>query len=74
MFYGAYALVGKSVQGDVIISQSEILARISKHTTLPAGDPNAVVRVQDADALQKEAVLYQNVKINTGLDDDIFNP
>ena len=63
MFYGAYALVGKSVENDVVISQSEILARISKHTMLPAGNPEAVVRVQDADALQKEAIIYQNVKI-----------
>lgn len=63
MFYGAYALVGKSVENGVIISQSEILARISKHTVLPTGSPDAVVRVQDASALQKEAILYQNVKV-----------
>ncbi len=62
MCYGAYALVGKSVHNDVVISQSEIVTRIARHTTLPAGVPTDVARVQDAEKLQGEADLYKNVK------------
>lgn len=61
-FYGAYAFIGNSIQNDVVISQAEILARISKHTELPSGDPEAIVRVQDPETLQKQAALYENVK------------
>lgn len=60
--YGAYALIGNSVANDVVVSKSEIVARVGKHIELPAGDPEAVVRVQDAETLQKQAPLYENVK------------
>lgn len=60
--YGAYAFIGNSVDNNVIVSQSEIISRISKHTELPAGDPEAIVRVQDPETLQKQAALYENVK------------
>jgi hypothetical protein len=60
--YGAYAFIGNSIANDVVVSQSEIIARISKHTELPAGDPEAIVRVQDPETLQKQAALYENVK------------
>jgi hypothetical protein len=61
-FYGAYAFIGNSIQNDVVVSQSEILSRISKHTELPSGEPEAIVRVQDPETLQKQAALYENVK------------
>jgi hypothetical protein len=60
--YGAYAFIGNSVANDVVVSQSEIIARIAKHTELPEGAPEAIVRVQDPVTLQKQAALYENVK------------
>ncbi len=60
--YGAYAFIGNSVANDIVVSKSEIIARIAKHTQLPEGDPEAVVRVQDPETLQKENNLYENVK------------
>ena len=60
--YGAYAFIGNSISNDVVVSKSEILARIAKHTQLPEGEPEAVVRVQDPETLQKQNSLYENVK------------
>lgn len=60
--YGAYAFIGNTVANDVVVSKSEIIARVAKHVQLPAEDPEAVVRVQDAETLQKQAALYENVK------------
>jgi hypothetical protein len=60
--YGAYAFIGNSVSNNIVVSQSEIVARIARHTQLPAGAPEAVVRVQDPETLQKENNLYENVK------------
>lgn len=60
--YGAYALIGKSVANEVVVSESEILARIGKHATLPPGKPEAIVRVQDPETLKDQADLYENVK------------
>jgi hypothetical protein len=62
MFYGAYAFIGTTVEKDVVVSKSEIIARIARHTELPHENPEAVVRVQDAETLQKQAALYENVK------------
>jgi hypothetical protein len=60
--YGAYAFIGNSVESVVVVSKSEILARVGKHTQLPEGEPEAVVRVQDPETLQKQNSLYENVK------------
>lgn len=61
-FYGAYAFIGNTVQNDIVVSQSEIISRISKHTELPDEKPEAIVRVQDPETLQKQAALFGNVK------------
>lgn len=60
--YGAYAFIGDSIAHDVVISQSEILTRVSKHTPLPEGEPDAVVRVQDPESLRNQNELYGSVK------------
>jgi hypothetical protein len=60
--YGAYAFIGNAVENDVVVSRSEIVARVAKHIELPEGEPEAVVRVQDAETLQTQADLYENVK------------
>ena len=62
-FYGAYSFVNNTFAGDVVISKSEIVARVGKLTTLPTSEePNAVVRVQDAETLRKQNAFYQDVK------------
>lgn len=61
-FYGAYAFIENTVTNDVVVSKSEIIARVGKHIELPAEDPEAIVRVQDAETLKKQAILYENVK------------
>jgi hypothetical protein len=61
--YGAYALIGTSVSNDIVVSQSEIIARIGKHVELPKQAPDAVVRVQDAESLKKQVGLFENVKV-----------
>ena len=60
--YGAYAFIGNAVANDVVLSKSEIVARIAKHTKLPDGEPEAVVRVQDPETLKIQNSLYENVK------------
>jgi len=60
--YGAYAFIGNTFANDVVVSKSEILSMVAKHTSLPIGDPDAVVRVQDAGTLQKQNEFYTNVK------------
>jgi hypothetical protein len=60
--YGVYSFASNTFAGDVIISKSEIVSRVGKLTSLPAGTPDAVVRVQDADTLKKQNSFYENVK------------
>lgn len=61
--YGAYAFIGNSVAQEVVISESEILTRIKKHTPLPDEKPESVARVQDPEALRGQAGLYENIKV-----------
>ncbi|MDQ5962305.1 MAG: hypothetical protein QG653_112 [Patescibacteria group bacterium] len=60
--YGTYALVGDSVAEDVIVSKSEIVKRVTELASLPVNDPQAVVRVEDAEKLQKQNDFYSTVK------------
>lgn len=60
--YGAYSFVGSSVAEDVIVSKSEIVKRVTKFITLPDGEPEAVVRVEDAETLKKQNGFYEGVK------------
>lgn len=60
--YAGYAYMENTLANDVVVSKSEIIARIAKHTTLPNEEPEAVVRVQDAETLKKQNDFYENVK------------
>ena len=60
--YGVYAYIGNTFANNVVVSKSEILTRIAKHIKLPTKEPEAVVRVQDADTLKKQNDFYSNVK------------
>ncbi len=60
--YGGYAFIGTTFADDVVVSQSEILSRVGKHTQLPKTMPDAVVRVQDGENLKKQNSLFENVK------------
>ena len=60
--YGAYALLNKDLADNVIVSESEIINRVSKHILLPKTSPISVIRVDDADLLRKQNDFYKDVK------------
>ena len=62
MLYGSYLYIGKSFANEVVVSQSEIVSRVGKLTSLPAEDPYEIVRVQDEDDLRKQNPFYKNIK------------
>lgn len=60
--YGVYAYIGKTVANEIVISKSQIIDRVAKLTSLPAGNPEAVVRVQDAENLKRQNSFYKDVE------------
>ncbi len=60
--YGLYSYYNPTLKNDVVVSKSEIVDRVSKLTTIPEGEPDAVVRVQDPETLKKQNIFYTNVK------------
>ena len=60
--YGVYAFLDNRVTSNVIVSESEIIKRVSKLTDLPKEAPLSVARVEDAVDLQKQNAFYSNVK------------
>lgn len=60
--YGLYSYYNPALKNDVVVSKSEIVDRVSKLTTIPEGEPDAVVRVQDPETLKKQNIFYTNVK------------
>jgi hypothetical protein len=62
MLYGSYIYIGKTFANEVIVSQSEIIARVAKLTSLPQEEPYEIVRVQDQDDLRKQNPFYKDVK------------
>lgn len=60
--HGAYIYIGKSFADDIVVSQSEIIARVAKLTEVPLGAPEDIVRVQNPDDLRKQNSFYQDVK------------
>lgn len=55
--YFAYGKFSNSV----VVSQSEIVRRVSKHVELPKTDPLSVVRVDNAENLRNQNNFYKNV-------------
>lgn len=62
LLYGSYLYIGKTFANEIVVSQSEIVARVSKLTVLPQENPYEIVRVQDEEDLQKQNPFYKNVK------------
>lgn len=64
LFYGSYVAIGRSFANEVVISKSEIVARVQKLTTLlPVGQqPYDIVRVQDPEDLKKQNAFYKDVE------------
>ena len=60
--YGSYLYIGKTFANEVIVSQSEIVARVGKLTSLPTENPYEIVRVQDEEDLRKQNPFYKDVK------------
>ncbi len=65
--YGAYAWFNPTLERNVIVSQSEIVSRISKLTPLPSHEvPEAVVRVENAEVLKKQSEFYGGSTVKEG--------
>lgn len=62
MLYGSYLYIGKTFANEVVVSQSEIVARVGKLTSLPQESPYEIVRVQDDEDLRKQNPFYKDVK------------
>jgi hypothetical protein len=60
--YTSYRVIGKSFANEVVVSQSEIIARVAKLTPVPQEDPEEIVRVQDPEILKKQNSFYNDVK------------
>lgn len=58
-----YKLIDTTFANEVVISKSEIIRSVSKHVVVPEEEPEAVVRVQDAETLKQQNVFYTDVKI-----------
>ena len=61
-FYGIYSYINTSFAHGVVVSQSEIIDRVAKLTTLPPGPPSSVVRVEDPETLKKQNIFLGNAK------------
>ena len=60
--YVSYRVIGKTFANEVIISKSEIIARVGKLTPLPHEEPYELVRVQDEEDLRKQNPFYKDIK------------
>ena len=61
VLYGSYLYIGKTFANEVIVSQSEIVARVGKLILLPQEEPLDIVRVQDEEELRKQNPFYKNI-------------
>lgn len=62
MLYGSYLYIGKTFANEIVVSQSEIVARVGKLMSLPTEDPYEIVRVQDEEDLRKQNLFYKDIK------------
>jgi hypothetical protein len=60
--YGSYSFIGTTFANDVVVSKSEILAKVAKHVELPVGEPDDLVRIQDAEALKKQQEFFKDIE------------
>lgn len=54
-------LLYRGISNSVVVSQSEIIRRISKHVELPNNPPLSVVRVDNAENLRVQNSFYQDI-------------
>lgn len=62
LVYVSYFFISKTFANEVVVSQSEIVARVAKLTPLPNEEPYEIVRVQDETDLRKQNSFYKDVK------------
>ena len=62
VLYSSYLFIGKTFANEVVVSQSEIVARVAKLTNVPQEDPSEIVRVQDQEDLRKQNPFYKDVQ------------
>jgi hypothetical protein len=67
ILWGLYNIMKPVLRNNVVVSQSEIITRVSKLVTLPQNEsPDAIVRVEDADILQKQSDFYRSSGVKEG--------
>ena len=62
LLYASYFFISKTFANEVVVSQSEIVARVGKLTSLPQEAPYEIVRVQDEEDLRKQNPFYKDIK------------
>lgn len=62
LLYSSYLFISRTFANEVVVSQSEIIARVGKLTSLPQEEPYEIVRVQDDEDLKKQNVFYKDIK------------
>jgi hypothetical protein len=67
LVFGLYKVASPLLENNVVVSQSEIVSRVSKLTTLPSDEePLSLVRVEDAEVLKKQNDFYRDSAIKEG--------
>lgn len=54
--------VSDTVSKTVVVSESEIIKRVAKFTSIPNEKPISIVRVEDAESLKEQHLFYKDVK------------
>ncbi len=62
LLYTSYSFIGRTFANEVVVSQSEIVARVAKLTPLPATLPYEIVRVENKEVLRTQNPFYKNVE------------
>jgi hypothetical protein len=62
LLYSSYLYINKTFANEVIVSQSEIVARVGRLMPLPKEEPYDIVRVQDEETLRKQNTFYKDVR------------
>lgn len=57
-----YSLIDQKLSNNVIVSESEIVSRVSRLVTLPSEAPISIMRVSDANTLMNQNQFYKDVK------------
>lgn len=55
-------MISTTLAKTVVVSEGEIIRRVSLHTALPQEAPTSIVRVKDAETLRTQHIFYKDIK------------